>query len=182
MKRLIDIEVFVLGAAVICLIVAGVRLTTIRLTLGKDSAQRTNTASYTQYLQLEAGIDIWGKVVHALPATVEDRGLIFLLRSSSLDADIKFWREAAKLAEKYPSLRLVAYCDGQDCAKRLVEANQVLPFPVISFGEIAGTEALFQNDRDGNAIVRSERWFTPRSVEWRAAGSAPEKVIDGAMK
>ena len=160
----------------------GFHLSRLRHSFQSESARRFSDASAPQYLQAEAGVDIYGNVITMLPATIEDRGLVFLIRGTSLKADLDFWRSAAKVAETSPTLRLVGYCDGQECAERLANDKQTLPFPVIASGELLGTQALFEADSDGKAVVHSERWFMPKSVEWRSKASTPRSVIDGATK
>ena len=182
MRSVVHLDIILTAATTLSLTGIGFHLRTLRHSLQSESARRLSDVSTSQYLQAEAGVDIYGHVITALPATIEDRGLIFLIRGASLKADTDFWRSAAKIAAQFPNLRLVGYCDGQECAERLRSEKQTLPFPVIAFGELLGTQALFEADGDGEAVVHSERWFVPKNVEWRSTASTPGSVIDGATK
>jgi hypothetical protein len=132
--------------------------------------------------QSEAGIDISGRPVHPLPPPQAERTIVFLLHGASIGIDLDFWRQVESLLPESGGVRLVGYCDGDNCADS-VRKNGIRPsFPVIVYGEITDSQALINEDARGYSILRSERWFRSKSVAWRISGSTPQSVVKEALK
>lgn len=169
---------------VVVLVLAGVaaRQITSLVHIKHLEHQQAESVNETQYFQSEYGIDVSGRPVTPLPVQLEDRTLIFLLRGSQLKSDLAFWRDASALVEPSKKLRLVGYCDGPECISGVRADGQALNFPVIAYGESTSAQALIAADLQDNAVLRSEQWFTPKTVLWRAAIRTPAAVIMEALK
>ena len=132
--------------------------------------------------QNEAGIDVWGAQVHPPSPPGNGRSLVFLLRGASFREDWDFWSDAAKTLAGNAGLRLVGYCDGDQCAELVRKARHPVSFPVIQYGESADSQILIDADRDGYCIERSGAWMHARTLGWRVAYATPRAVIQEALK
>lgn len=121
----------------------------------------------------EAGIDVWGTPVSPLPPPQAKRTIVFMVRGSSAEQDLSFWRSVESLLPKNDGIRLVGYCDGKACVNTVRREANPIDFPVIAYGELDGSQALLNEDARGHAVLRSEQWFIPKSIAWRSPARTP---------
>jgi hypothetical protein len=140
-----------------------------------EQAMRASNHRIT--FQSESGIDLRGNLIHPLPPTQADRSIIFLLRGTTLKADLDFWIRVKSLLPKESAVRLIGYCDGLICASTIRRSNQPPDFPIIEYGEIIGSQALINADGLGYSILRREQWLQPKLIKWRAPESTPQETI-----
>jgi hypothetical protein len=149
------------------------------------TAQAIADANQTLGFLSESGIDVSGRLVSPFWPPGTKHTLVFMLRGTTVRADLDFWRNVATLLPKDAGIRLVGYCDGDDCAN-FVRSDARLPdFPVIAYGEILSSQALVNADAQGNGLLLLDQKKHPLSskrVGWRAPGQTPFNVVRGALQ
>jgi hypothetical protein len=183
-KKLTKVEFCIAIALVSILGYYGWTMLRVAKTIKQRSQIEMATAASNHKLVFlsEAGIDVSGKFVFPLPPPGAERTIIFLLRGTSIKADLDFWRSVQSLLPRRAGLRLVGYCDGDNCADFVRNNPEQADFPVIAYGEIAGSQALVNEDEQGYSILRSERWFRSKHVKWRALEESPRSVVEEALR
>ncbi len=161
-------------------------LLTVLAPLGRrlvNDTREANAASQTQIadpqfvFQTENGIDVTGSRVSPIPPPNIVRTVIFVLRAKSLSDDVNVWNGIYSRLPQHSGVRLVAYCDTDQCISQLQRRQQV-PYTVIAYGEIVSAQAILQADINGDYLVRSEAWYMPRHHNWRSGESSVERIVE----
>ena len=107
-----------------------------------------------------------------LPGT--RRVVAFLLRNVSLAEDLGFWRKVAAHLPTSSGVSLVGYCEGSICEEAIRNGPHVREFPVVVYGEVVDSQAVFSADMQGAFVVNDKTGSNePNSIPWRG-----EKVED----
>ena len=170
MKKLVAGEVVILAV-----------LTIIALLLNKEHRSLQLKAEFEKNYVIDnqqkvlrsiAGIDVAGRLVSEIIPSRTGRFVAFALRHSTLQNDIDVWKTVNILLAKEPAnilldIHLVGYCDGTLCAESVSNnAGQQLGFPVIVYGDLMSTQAIYNADAEGNCLVIEPRRLT-REIRWR---------------
>jgi len=117
------------------------------------------------------GVDINGVRVEGVREPGTRRVVGFLLRAASLEEDLRFWSEVARVLPRTSGVRLVSYCDGPDCVAR---ARRVRPdaFPVIAYGEVVDSQAVLNADAGGSFVISNSEV----AAAWRNGALKPEDI------
>jgi hypothetical protein len=126
----------------------------------------------------DSGIDISGKMIHSILPSGSDHTLVFILRGSSIHADLAFWDKVQADLTKRAHVHLVGYCDGDICTNSIRAQYKSLEFPVVSYGEIGSSQVLFSADRQGNCLLLGKEWGDIKRIKWRG----PEQTPTGILK
>jgi len=135
-------------------------------------------------LQFETarGIDVSGNVVVAFRSPGAQRAIVFMLRGDNIQRDLTFWSTVSSLRSDTRGLTLIAYCDGKSCDDAVRLAVSDLPFPVIAFGEVTSSQALFNADAEGYGFVVNKGTGHSSKLGWRGESHTPQRVLVEATK
>lgn len=161
----------------VVLLYCGFRLCENALAIRSDQNWSRANLATEQKLPFTAakGINVYGKPV-SVDIFSKDHPLgVFLLRGRQLEQDLTFWRSVSDLVVK-KGLTLVAYCDGLSCSDGVRKLASPPPFEVIEYGEAVSSQALLNDDREGNCLKLVDSKKRPKKVGWRSAESTPVKV------
>jgi hypothetical protein len=173
-------ETLVETVLIVVLAVYGVHLARELRGLTSETARRrsfVSSASDNLALQSVNGIDVFGQLVNKVVPVGAKRFVIFGFRNSTLQDDVRFWSDAARLLPADGSVRLLAYCDGTPCVDTVKHSYQSLGFPVVAYGEPGSLQAVSAADTKGNCIVLSAGLMTVGKVLWRQPNTNPSDVV-----
>lgn len=121
------------------------------------------------------GFDLGG--VRATPAMEPgtERLATFLLRATSLESDLATWQQVAHELRNEQNVKLVAFCDGLQCASAIRVRAKPLQFPIMMYTEMVNAQALLNADSLGRSVVQTTTGG-PFSVEWRHASMSPREI------
>ncbi len=173
-------ELIVTSFLCIVLLIAGIQMFTnvVRLRRAKSMLTDAAITRTTPAFSYETGVDINGVPIIPMPPPFEQKAVVFLLHSSSLAGDLSFWTEVSKSLSTRPDIRLVAYCDDDECARVARSQSRSLPFPVVQYAEVQSGVALIEADSRGDSIVRSEAWLTSKTSNWRSFAKSPTQFSE----
>jgi hypothetical protein len=127
-----------------------------------------------------SGIAVDGKAISG--GTLSGRKHVaFLLRNKSLQDDLNFWTQVNTLLGSRTIIGLIGYCDSQQCVDA-IRTLRPLPFPVLAYGEAVSIQAVADADAHGLAIVKVAGAQTRSKIVWRKTGSAPQTVVQEAVR
>jgi len=127
-----------------------------------------------------SGIDVMGNMIEPVmenEVDISGNGVIaFLLRHSSLDADIKFWNEVSGIITESNIVQLIAYCENVQCVDAIKKEPDKIRFPVLEYGEIIDMQAINAADKNG------EYWLIglggrSRKIKWRDGVLIPDDIV-----
>ncbi len=131
----------------------------------------------------ESGLDVLGRFVKPAEASGANRTIVFLLRGATVKTDLEYWHQVRSLLPRHSGLRLIAYCDGDTCLNAIRHEVSAPEFPVIEFGEIVSSQALFDADINGDCVLRIGSGIGQnRSLLWRAPGQTPSALVHEALQ
>lgn len=174
---LVFLEVAMKGQVFIEIVLIGMLGLYAWLLLGRmqefrfDPRQEAIEASGQLLFTNATGIDIGGNRVDPAQIPNTNRCMAFLLRNTSLRADLNFWDNVASLLPKGSGVRLIGYCDGSACVEGVKNDLRLADFPVIAYGDVVDSQALLNADAAGNFLL-TDIHHQPRSIEWRGLGPA----------
>ena len=124
------------------------------------------------------GVGVQGDHIDLGPHAKGEKLVAFLLRQETLLEDLKFWREVGRRLAPFSRVRLLAYCDGTACARTVTAHLVDGDFRVIAYGEVVGSQAVFNADLQGRFVIARE----PAGVPWREPGIRPADVAEGLRR
>lgn len=135
------------------------------------------------------GIGVHGERIDPSAVPAITRIGAFVIRHASVAADVQFWREAANLLPAESTIQLVAYCDGEDCARTIRDEFDLPEFPVIAFGEVVASQAVMNADLAGAFVIIRHGQDQPGgsrartdAVRWRDQVLSPVQVVESLLR
>jgi hypothetical protein len=118
------------------------------------------------------GVDRLGRLIDPANELGAFRVVAFLIRESSLAADVVFWTQVANLVRNNSGVRFVAYCDGDQCLASLDRIKRAVPFTVIGYAGMIDAQALINADGRGEFLIKDLTGARSLSrLPWRGAMS-----------
>lgn len=171
MKREIVIEILLIGVLGIYGWLLADRVVAVRADPVQMAADANSRLPFTDGI----GIDSLGQRIDPARFSGINRVVVFLLRSGSLDLDLKFWNSVGSLLPNGSGVELIGYCDGNACIEALEKNPLSMEFPVITYGEALDSQALLNADLEGNFLL-AEKGKYARTIGWRGSGRTADDV------
>jgi hypothetical protein len=136
-----------------------------------------------------AGIDVMGNNIDAMDVSgnvgVNKGASAFLLRSGTVNADMKFWNEVSNNLPASNEIRLIGYCEDSKCIEFIKNNLDKVNFTILEYGEVVDMQAVISADG------ADEFWLVEfgnrEKVKWHDGSVSPltiarrlnhEKTID----
>ena len=130
--------------------------------------------------QLSAvGVDVYGNVTVPTVPNPTDTLVAFVLRSTTFDADLKYWDAVWQRTSEGQHVSLVAFCGDRRCVG-LAGQLEVKHFPVVGYGQVASLERIARADKEGSALIVSYDGTIKESLPWR--GATPDVTSSHLME
>ena len=121
-----------------------------------------------------SGIDVIGNSVDSIKVkettSLGRNKVAFLLRYSSLDADLQFWNEVRGLLLNNDDVQLVAYCENTHCVDVIKNKPDMADFTVLEYGEIVDIQAVLNVDANGEFWLLGKN---TKKIKWRDESKTP---------
>jgi hypothetical protein len=127
------------------------------------------------------GMDMTGHYIGSPSPQHTKYTVVFLLRGSTFSADLKFWESVNSLIPKGAGVRLIGYCDGDQCAEHLKNSSLSVAFPVVLYATVPDAQAVLNADDKGEALEIGSDLRMHKSIVWRTEHIYPVDIV-GAMK
>lgn len=174
------IEIALAGALAACAVPLSKEIGAVR---SQADFERTIAAKNQQIiLRSTGGIDVSGRLVYEVLPQNAKRFVIFGLRHSTLQEDVRLWSAAVALLATEPDVHVIGYCDGAACAESVTNANQSLDFTIIAYGEAAAVQAVLNADAQGNLLVSDGRMMPLRQIRWRIPGQVAANIVKEVLR
>jgi len=176
-------ELLAMTMVIVVLFLQGLRLSRAAWNMRQPQRELTAQALNQRLVfQSALGIDVFGKLVYPLPPPEVDRTIVFLLRGKSIVSDLQFWHQVEGIVPTSSHIRLIGYCDSDDCINDIKAHREAFNFPVIAYGELVASQALINADEDGSSVLLREQWLIPHFLKWRTTDRRPLDIVREAME
>jgi hypothetical protein len=108
--------------------------------------------------------------------------MVFVLRGASIREDLDFWRTVEILLPRDAKIVLIGYCNGDDCVNAVKRDGRLPKFPIIAYGETAGSQALLNADTQGSFLFLEHDSYKLNPIRWRDQGQTPQNIAHEVLR